>query len=216
MRNVIILLVVIIAGFWGGLIYLDSNKQEEDISITPSPTPQISIEPSPFTLQAPSEALIGIVTVVNGEVTIAQREGTSIEAQTGIEIIDGDSISTADGTTVIEFEGRSFALSKDASISFINLLPQSFLVHQIVGTVTYVSKESLFIRTAGTLIQTSGEVQITPIEDDGRIEIETKEGAAVIGWIDKNNNTQSREIPKNSSAQFLGASDEVEIETNGR
>ncbi len=215
-KTLIVVLGCSILGFWGTLAVLNRSlffPNDNSISSpTVSSTPIIS--PPPFILRPPSAGIIGTVSSTEGEVKIGKRDDTEpVEATQGADLVDGDTIFTDEGTAQITFPNLcDLQVDSRSQVTIVNALANTFLLHQIAGTVLYRTQHPVSVRTAGTVIHINGDVTITPREDEGIIDIITQKGTAKISWVTNTNQTQVEEIPQNSTALFDGAIDEVIIE----
>ena len=215
MVKLIILIGGILIGFWGTVSVLayTARPSAEILSPTPVITPQMSV--TPFTLNPPEKSLKGSINLVAGTARIEKRGSDApIEIVGNESIVDGEAISTAEkSNVVVSFEnGIQIGLESGSRISFTNTLDNAFLIEQTTGSVIYKSDSSLSVRNGVVLTSITGEVMLTYLPDEAFIEFESREGSAVMSWVNNEGGTEVYEIPENTAGEFDIANDEITLE----
>lgn len=172
-----------------------------------------------FSLQPPSEALTGKLIKVEGEVKKEPRDGEEFkEAGKGEKILDGEKLATGeDSQAVVEFpDFAHLALESDSEVTFVNLIPSSFLIKQTSGSINYRLSQNgnpLSVRSLHLLFTLEeGESRITVDEEDGEVVIEQLLGEAKMAMVDLENKTHVWQLKQSQRALVDDEERTVEIE----
>jgi hypothetical protein len=166
--------------------------------------------PSATTLGPPRKAVTATLTQSTGatkhwvrgakEATTATPSGT---------IVQGESILTEDGAATLTLSNLgTITLKEDTQIDLISLTPDTLVVSQPAGTVSYTTTtRPLSIRVAGTLVQLVGDATIS---HDPTLAITTHRGSAKLAILSDENVTNVWEIEEGQTAR-VRARDTVTI-----
>lgn len=174
---------------------------------------------SSFTLQPPVEALVGKLIEVEEEVKKEPRDDEEFqEAKEKEEILNGEKLATGkDSKAVVEFpDFAEVALFSNSEVTFVNLLPSSFLIRQSQGEVNYKllqDQNPLSVRSLNLLFTLdSGESKITTDEENGEIVVEQLLGKAKMAMVDLENKTHIWRLEKGQRALIDDEERRVEID----
>lgn len=169
---------------------------------------------STFSLAPPSEALSGTLTSTIGSVEKQPRDKEDFEqVSEGEVVLQGEALRTAAGSsaTLLFSDISEISLGPHAQVGLISLLPESFLIHQTSGTVTYeiIGDISFSVRSLHTLIQLQpGEGQM---KVEGKlITLEIFSGGAKLALVDLENQTRVWSIEEGQKATINDAEGSVE------
>lgn len=166
-------------------------------------------QPSSFTLDPPAQAITATLSQSEGNVEHLTREADEYgEATPGGAIHQGEAIATKRGSATITLENLGIlTLKENSEISIVNLIPQSLMLRQPSGTITYETGPSPFsVRTLHILAEIMGTVIIDV--DDPIAEITVIKGATKFALVDTENNTKIWSL---SGGQMAQINDETRI-----
>lgn len=177
-----------------------------------------SPQESSFSLKPPSEALVGRLTEVEGDVKKESRnDGEFKEVKEKEQILDGEKLATG-GKSQASVELPGFAkvtLDSNSEVGFVSLLPSSFLIKQARGVVGYrllQNENSLSIRSLHLLLTLdSGESKVETSAEDGEIIVKQLAGKAKLALVDLENKTHVWQLEERQTALINDAERTVEI-----
>ena len=153
--------------------------------LTPSPSFQIE--------KAPTEALIGRILIMEGEVLWESRiasQPAKLKQPTALQ--QGEKIITGnDGKITIRFaKDTDIVVKPQSSLNFAQTLPANLVLVQEKGTVEY-SQDSdslpLSVRVRHLLVRfNSGKMTITALEDNPYVTVSLEQGTAQAAYNDIN------------------------------
>lgn len=143
--------------------------------------------PVTYNIPVPQQARQVEILSVKGDVVFEARgSDEEIEASAGVIIEQGGKIRTgSDGLLKARLPGAEIALGKNSEVGFINLLPQTLLLEQPVGQVTYTLADemTLTVRALDSLTLLQGKARLRVAPEDHEVEISVIEGSAVVGLL---------------------------------
>lgn len=177
--------------------------------------PFFAEQPS-FISQPPSDAIIGKLLSVEGRVEKEARGKDELEEiDEESDMLQGERLITKEKSKA-EVEFPDFAkidIGSDTEMSFINLLPSSFLVEQKTGEVDYKllqDENPVSARCLHALLSFySGEIEVGI--EDGEITIWVLEGKAKLAMVDLENNTHVWQFEKDQKVLIDDATRTTEI-----
>lgn len=211
------IIILILAFFIGIIIFFTFRiwqvKKAAKVIFTPYK--------SSFELAPPKEALKGKLVTIKGEVKKESRDDDEFkEVEEDEEVLSGEKLATGEKSEAeVAFENFvKMSLGPDTEVSFVSLIPASFLIRQSRGTVTYEilkKKATISIRSLSVLFQqTDGLSQITTDTKKGEISIEQLKDRGKIAMVDKENKTQVWEIEEGQEAVIDNEERRVVIDSN--
>lgn len=172
---------------------------------------------SSFNFKPPSEAFIGKLLSIEGEVKKESRNKEEFEeVSLGEEVLQGESLACGRKSQAsVEFtDFISIDLDSNTEIGFISLLPTSFLVEQRSGRANYKllqDKNSFSVRSLHALLTFEyGESEITVGEKE--ITVKILSGKAKLALVDLENVTHIWELEEGQKALINDTERRVEIE----
>lgn len=207
MKNLLIALGCLTLGFAGvlGTRYVQVKN-----------IPSFVRQPSTFTLAPPSRALSGVLGKTEGTVKILLRENNDfVEASPAAMILQGESLATDVRSEASVSIGNALTLSMGpiAEVTFVNLIPDSMVLRQKSGKVTYDladNSQPVSVRALRALVSiASGSAVINIIDTDMSVQI--KSGAAKLALVDTDNNTHVWELTERDRATIDDATRTVSI-----
>lgn len=178
--------------------------------------PSFSPRESAFSLNPPSESLIGRVLSVEEKVEKEPRDSEDLRVvEVGEKILQGEKLATKGGSSAtVEFENfAQVTLGPNSEISFVSLIPQGFLVGQASGSVDYEliqREDSLSVRVLHSLIEFSEEGRV---EIDGdEVSVKAVSGTVKLAMVDLDNKTQVVELAEGQTALIIDSQRRIEIE----
>jgi len=146
---------------------------------------------SSITLQPPAQAITAALSQSTGVVEQFTREADAYqEATPGGTVRQGESVATKQGTATVTMGTRATVLLHgNAEVSFVSLIPDSFMLLQKAGVVDYEvnTVSPVSIRAQHALVELAGDATISV--DDPIIKIEVVKGTAKLALVDTENNT---------------------------
>lgn len=159
---------------------------------------------SSFSLQPPSQAITGKLSLSTGTVQQFFREADGFrEATHGGTIRQGESIETTQGTATITLGSfGSVSMDNNTQLSFINLVPTSLMLWQKSGTVLYEVNSSypFSIRAGRSLITIYGDGKVSMTAS--RTTLSVSKGTATIGIVDEVNKTKVYNVIQGETARI--------------
>lgn len=183
-----------------GYRFFKSDQSERGISLSQA-------EPSPFVLKPPSAALAGQVIKINGEVNKQPRDKEGL-----LPVEDGQSVYQAENVLVgagssAEVLFPRFAqlnLGENSEIDLVSLIPESFLVSQKLGQVSYLllsEDDQLSVKIFELLALINTGESVINIQN-GIVEIAVSSGSTRLALIDNDNQTQVWDLAKGDKASI--------------
>lgn len=205
---IIILIILCIAGFIIGYYYpLFLNPQSSASPAITLTGEELNSDQSEKTvvlpLPPPTNALEGEITITKDIVEIQKRYSDNfVDAATSSSVLTEEKIRTNEtGVAKITFDTISqVTLNPKSSVSFISLIPESFLLRQLLGNVNYIIEKPISIRVADTLSYIeNGVISISLEEDTGLVYIDIASGSGTIAFIDNTNETNVHSFSEGDS-----------------
>lgn len=180
------------------------------------PTPPSSI----VTISPTSN--IKLIQTIDGKVQSASgsaEKETKLHEKISLKYDDlvqsGDNILTGNNSNLtVLFAGQSIiSLSQKSIVGMINLLPDRILFSHNEGTTTYksINKKSLSIASLKTLIEVSGESEISVNNEKEIITIKQIEGIAKVALLNKKNDTIVQTITKDQIATIDNSGRTIDV-----
>jgi hypothetical protein len=202
MKAILLFLVMFLAGFAIILSYQYLlPKQFHFPSIKPAVTTKFSLA------NAPSQTLRGTITIITGKVAWLSRTANKPVIITAPRTIQQgeDLITGSNGNVSITIHNLAFlALSPNTHISFIELLPQNFVINQVKGSVLYENSISVPVSIVTNdllTIENNGVVSITMEPNSTIISIKVEKGYVTEGYEDLQDN--SNVVPLTQGQTFI-------------
>ena len=171
---------------------LKKTSTKEEISPVGPMVPSLTT----FQLKPPAQSLTGQITKVTGKIEFEGRDEKEYRP-IGIttSVVVGDKIITGENAqATIEFPPvGKIQLEENAEISFLHLLPESFLIEQFNGTVEYSANGNHDVSVKnlhGLMTFSSSDVRMSTFPDEERIVVRIVSGEAKIAFVDLHNDTQ--------------------------
>jgi hypothetical protein len=157
---------------------------------------KIILPKSLFSLEkAPTDSLSGEVASISGKIAWQSRIApVAILVSGPIKLQQGEEVdSYNDGGAVVSFSSVGvITISANTQVSFIQTLPQSFVVEQKQGIANYIKtgESPLSIVGLDLLVDIdSGESIVLVDKDNSEVIVSVKTGAATAAFNDSDNNT---------------------------
>lgn len=177
--------------------------------------PPFSPQETGFTLTPPSESLTATLTSAVGSVEKQPRDKDEFEkASEGDRILQGESVATREkSTATIQFpDFAEIALDANSVLGFISLIPESFLLNQPSGSVTYevLWEKPISVRSLHALLELQpGESQVSVVGRE--ITVEVFSGKAKLALVDLENETNLFTLQEGQKAVINDAERSVVI-----
>ena len=196
MKNIFLVLLAFVLGFGSAVGYQYFHSKQQKPTVTPE-------EPA-FSLVPPSQAVSGILTIINGRVEKFSRGDTEFkEASTGAKILLGESLTTKaqSSATAAVSDIVTINMGPMAELVFANLFPNNFVLQQKSGKLMYQVDKPISIRVLHTLVSiNSGDVTINIMGTDASITVKT--GIVKFALVDTDNNTKVWNLKPNERANI--------------
>lgn len=185
MKYVVLFFISFLIGI-GAMIFILNSRSFQPSKPSLSP----SIKPSPFLLEkAPSKSLRGKIVSMSGDIGWQSRVATEPAAlkeprilQQGEELVTGD-----DGEATVEFSTVSMTVAPETKISFIQTLPESIVLSQPEGIVTYANEEgkNFSMKSMHLLVQLNeGVIDVSVDKETHFITIDVQKGSITTAFND--------------------------------
>ncbi len=181
---------------------------------------QSAFVPQPLThsLTPPTKSLVGKVTVVTGEAEKQPRDQVQpVKITPDLIVQEAEQITTqAKSTVLITFPtSLTVALEPNTGLAFASTDPTHFLVNQNQGSVAYQTDpatQSISVRTLhGLFTLTQGKADLTTDPFKHTVIFTISQGSGLIGYINKENQTQMATVSAGQTATFDDTKRLVEI-----
>lgn len=172
-------------------------------------------QPNTFTLEPPTDSLIGKIATSSGEIQKLSRNKDEPEiASAGAAILQGEVLTTkSEATASVQITDYfSVDMDENSQAVFTNLIPKSFLIKQTGGHLEYslLNTFPLSIRALHSLIKlTKGQLIVD--HNAGIIKAHCINCSAQLAIIDLDNNTQIYELKNDQKATIYDIQREVII-----
>lgn len=191
------IIILILAFFIGIIIFFTFRiwqvKKAAKVIFTPYK--------SSFELAPAKEALKGKLVTIKGEVKKESRDDDEFKkVEEDEEVLSGEKLATGEKSEAeVAFENFvKMSLGPDTEVSFVSLIPASFLIRQSRGTVTYeiLKDETLIsIRSLNMLFEQKGGKSVFTVDSNkAEVTIEMVRGEGKIAMVDRENKTYVWEI----------------------
>lgn len=206
MKDAILLVIAFFLGFGSvfGYRYIRTPKPAASLlaPVTPSDTPQPALS-----LEPPTQALSGILTVNEGRVEVFARTADAYaEASTGAKILLGESVATKENSQaqVMIDNFITTTMEENAEVVFANLFANNMVLQQKAGKVDYLHTDGgnpVAVRALHALVSLrSGETMINIIDTD--VSVTVKSGSVKLALVDTDNNTHVYDLEKGQRANI--------------
>ncbi|MCR4330005.1 MAG: hypothetical protein NUV65_05695 [Candidatus Roizmanbacteria bacterium] len=208
MKNVLLFflaLVIGISGYWFSIQYVQSTIK------TPSTLPRsIPTEIISYSIKnPPSEALMGTMSSLIGEIQIETRDATEpAKLKNAQSVMQGERVLSAEKGSVRITYGidTTILLDNDTDVSFTQTLPISIVITQNKGTVTYSQNTDTFplsVRVRNLLVRlVSGSVTISLEDSDPLIRVVVHGGSVKIAYNNNSFESQVNTLSKGDTMIF--------------
>lgn len=175
--------------------YFKLTQKISSISVPNLPSVSFSdlVKFSRFSLEkAPSQSLVGVITLMIGEVGHEGRLATeSAKINSPVPIQQGEGLLTGiDGSLILTFEKAvEINMSDSTSIGIIQTLPTDMVFSQKLGTAEYkkLADIPVSVRSRHLLIKNDGDITVTVDGLKPIITVLVNSGSATFAYNDKNN-----------------------------
>ncbi len=219
----LILLLIFAFGF-GLSIYLGRLFIPKSKNIEAKKEPVITSKPLyQYESKPPSRALTGTIEGIYGEVKKQPRDSDDwVEISTSSasfgsaqdKVLQGESFKLNNiGKATALFENQTTVLlGKNSEVSFINLIPEKFLLEQNNGVITFKNVKPISVKIFNSLmVLEAGEFTIDVNNETGRFNLSLASGSAKLSFVDEENETQVYELVKGDQAKYDPATKTVVI-----
>lgn len=188
-----------------GIVLINKPKEEvkkisENVAITPV------LNTITFKSDPPALALSGALTVVTDSVKKYARFADDWEEiASPSSILQEEKIQTDEsGKAEVGFPNQlKIIINPYSEVYFANLLPDSFLVEQSKGEVTYTVEKPISIKSVDTLTSFGqGKLILEVDPDNGFIYLNIASGSGKFSFIDNDNQTQVYEIEEGDRVTY--------------
>lgn len=201
-----ILFFIYLVGVGIVLVNKPQEKKQLELSSYPAATITPMVDSKIFQFDPPSQALVGTLNITSRTVEKYARFADDWEEiASPSSILQDEKIQTdKSGNAEVEFTNQlSLSINPDSEIYFANLLPDSFLVEQSKGEVTYTVEKPISIKSVDTLTSFGQGKLILEIDpDNGFIYLNIASGSGKFSFIDNDNQTQVYEIEKGDRVTY--------------
>lgn len=202
MKSFLFFLISILIGtisVWGYTQYSQKDTFPTPILQKTRPTKTVNYSIK----DPPKNALIGTITTLEGDAQWESRTATEpAELKQNHRIVQGEKIVTyKDGGSSILFgQDTTISIKQNSTVSFVQTLPQSIVVAQEKGTVTYsqeLDTTPVSVRVRNLLIRLQkGSMSISLKDEDPIILVQIRKGIATAAYNDDSFNSQVIAIEK--------------------
>lgn len=211
----LVIILIFILGFGLSLFlgkFILSQKQTSEIR----PEPRITTKPTYiYESKPPTKALTGSLSEIFGEVKKQPRDSDNwIEISTSSAVLQGESLKLGSlGKATVLFENQTtLFLGKNSEVSFINLIPEKFMLVQNDGTITFKNLKSVSVKIFDSLtILEEGEFVINVDNEIGRFNLSLTSGSAKLSFVDENNDTKVYPLTEDDNVRYDSATKTVII-----
>ncbi len=158
------------------------------------------VDGTSFKIDPPSQAKVGTLNIVSSTVEKYARfadDWEEIASTSGI--LQEEKIRTGkSGKAVVKFLNHlNIIIAPETEVYFANLLPDSLLLEQSEGEVTYTAEKPISIKSIDTLTSfEQGKLTLGIDPDNNFIYLNVASGSGKFSFIDNDNQTRIFEIEK--------------------
>lgn len=165
------------------------------------PTNNFVAQISSFSFQVPEKAVSGQLVNLKDTVRKLPREGKEfVSIKENEKILVGEKLVTSKNSQVqvLFSDLATISLGSNSEIAFVSLIPESFLINQLTGRVTYEAKDDqhpISVRSLNLLLMLEkGNVLVITDAAKGETNIFSSTGQGKIAVVDLDNNTNIWQI----------------------
>lgn len=209
-KFVLLFIIPLIVAALSVVIYFKLTNKISKISFPTVPSISFSdiIKFSRFSLaKAPSQALLGNITMMDGEVKYEDRSATeSARIYSPVNVQQGESVYTGgDGRVILYFkDAAEINLEGGSGLNVIQTLPANLVFKQTLGSVTYkkLGTYPVSIRVGHLLIENGGEIKISFTKDSPITAVTIINGSATIAYNNLNNDSRVVNLTTGATLEF--------------
>lgn len=165
--------------------------------------------PTEYMFEPPRQSLAGIVSVVGGEVLKLEREDREPHIATeSSQIVEGEKILTQlQGSAEMQFADHArIRLQPNTTVTLVSTNPNNFLLALERGTISLQTDETIATVSAraqhGLIQLENGKAELSLDPETNTLTFFVDEGVGQIGYIDSDNNTQTKQITAGEAITF--------------
>lgn len=201
-----ILFFIYLVGVGIVLVNKPQEKKQLELSSYPAATITPMTDNKTFQFDPPSQALVGTLNITSRTVEKYARFADDWEEiASPSSILQEEKIQTdKSGKAEVGFPNQlKIIINPSSEIYFTNLLPDSFLLEQSKGEVTYIVEKPISIKSIDTLTSFGqGKLMLEIDPDNGFIYLNIASGSGKFSFIDNDNQTRIFEIEKGNRVTY--------------
>lgn len=191
------------------------SKPASQKTVISEKNPQVTKPSYLYKSQPPSQALVGKLDKISGLVEKQSRDSNDwVEISTFSAVLQGESLKlNSIGRATALFENQTtLRLGKNTETSFINLIPEKFMLEQKNGIASFENLKPISLKVFDSLtVLEAGEFSVDVNGEIGRFNLSISSGSAKLSFVDNSNDTQVYTLTKGENARYDSATNTVII-----